>query len=38
MDQNAKFIIDAKVKRTIENLEKNNMMGYFVETENEGLE
>ncbi len=38
MDQNAKFIIDARVKRTIENLEKNNMMGYFVETENEALE
>lgn len=38
MDQNSKFIIDARVQRTIANLEKNNMNGYFVETENDALE
>lgn len=38
MDKNAKFVIDTRVKRTIENLEKNNMNGYYVETEKEALE
>ena len=38
MDLNAKFIVDARVQRTIKNLEKNNMSGYYVETEKEALE
>jgi len=38
MDQHAKFVINARVQRTIENLEKNNMNGYYVETEREALE
>lgn len=37
MDKNAMFIIDERVKRTIENLEKNNMNGYYVQTEEEAL-
>lgn len=37
MDQNTKFVIDARVKRTVDNLEKNNMMAYYVETEGEAL-
>lgn len=32
------FIIDERVKRTIENLEKNNMNGYYVQTEEEALD
>src|SRR5690606_17231988 len=38
MDQNAKFVLDARIKRTIESLEKNNMTGYYVENEKEALE
>ena len=37
MDQNVKFVVDARVKRTIENLEKNNISAYKVETEAEAL-
>ncbi len=37
MDQNANFVIMEKIKRTIENLEKNNMKGYFVEDGAEAL-
>lgn len=37
MDKNAMFVIDERVKRTIENLEKNNMNGYYVQTEEEAL-
>ncbi len=35
MDQNVAFVIQEKVKRTIENLEKNDMKGYFVQNEEE---
>lgn len=31
MDKNTDFVIVQKIKRTIENLEKNNMEGYYVE-------
>lgn len=31
------FVIDKRVKRTIENLEKNNMNGYYVQTKEEAL-
>lgn len=31
MDSNLKWILDTKVKRTMENLEKNNMEAYYVE-------
>ncbi|WP_352418996.1 lactate utilization protein [Proteiniborus sp.] len=37
MDKNAMFVIDERVKRTIKNLEKNNMNGYYVQTEEEAL-
>lgn len=37
MDKNIMFVIEERVKRTIENLEKNNMNGYFVQTEEEAL-
>lgn len=37
MDKNVMFVIEERVKRTIENLEKNNMNGYFVQTEEEAL-
>lgn len=37
MDQNVKFVVDARVQRTIENLEKNNISAYKVETEAEAL-
>lgn len=33
MDSNKKFIIEQKIKRTMENLEKNNMEAYYVEDE-----
>lgn len=33
MDENISWVTEQKVKRTIENLEKNNMEGYFVEDE-----
>lgn len=35
MDNNKLYVIEQKVNRTIENLQKNNMEGYFVEDENE---
>ncbi|KUO74092.1 MAG: hypothetical protein APF77_00660 [Clostridia bacterium BRH_c25] len=37
MDQHTKFVVDARVKRTIENLENNNISAYRVETEEETL-
>jgi L-lactate utilization protein LutB len=33
MDSNVKYVIDMRVKRTIENLEKNNMEAYYVPNE-----
>lgn len=33
MDQYAQFVLDARIKRTMENLEKNNITAYNVETE-----
>ena len=38
INQNLKFVMDTRVKRTIGNLEKNNISGYYVETEKEALE
>ncbi len=38
MDKNAKFVLEKRVERTIENLNKNNMDGYFVKDEKELLE
>lgn len=38
MDNNVKWVIEKRVKRTIENLEKNNMEGYYVEDEKELIE
>ncbi|QEK11419.1 lactate utilization protein [Crassaminicella thermophila] len=35
MDQNTTWVIEQRVKRTIENLEKNNMEAYYVKDENE---
>ncbi len=37
MDKNAMFVIEERVKRTIDSLEKNNMSGYYVQTEEEAL-
>lgn len=37
MDSNVKFVIEKRVQRTIENLKKNNMNGYFVEDEKEAI-
>lgn len=37
MDQNAQFVVDARIKRTMENLEKNNISAYRVENEEEAL-
>jgi L-lactate utilization protein LutB len=37
MDKNVKFVVDARIKRTMENLEKNNISAYRVETEAEAL-
>lgn len=34
MDKNMEWVIEKKVQRTIENLEKNNMQAYYVEDEN----
>lgn len=31
------FVVDERVKRTIKNLQKNNMNGYYVQTEEEAL-
>jgi L-lactate utilization protein LutB len=33
MDKNLKFVIEQKIKRTMENLEKNNMEAFYVEDE-----
>lgn len=38
MDQNLVFVTQKRVQKTIENLEKNNMQGYFVEDKKEALE
>ena len=38
MDKNSKFIMEARVQRTMESLAKNNMDAYYVETEKEALE
>ncbi|RBP43982.1 lactate utilization protein [Garciella nitratireducens] len=38
MDQNLAFINQKRVRKTIENLQKNNMKGYFVQDEKEALE
>lgn len=35
MDKNVEWVIQKRVKRTIENLEKNNMEGFFVNDEKE---
>lgn len=37
MDQNVKFVVDARIKRTMESLEKNNISAYRVENEEEAL-
>lgn len=37
MDKNTVFVVEKKVERTIENLEKNNMNGYFVQNNEEAL-
>ena len=37
MDVNVKFVLEKRVLRTIENLEKNNMNGYFVQKEEEAV-
>ncbi len=37
MDKNVMFVVDERVKRTIKNLQKNNMNGYYVQTEEEAL-
>lgn len=37
MDKNVKFVIEKRALRTIENLEKNNMKGYFVQNEEETI-
>lgn len=38
MDNNIKFVIEKKVERVIQNLEKNNMKGYFVTDKKEAVE
>lgn len=37
MDNNVAFVIEKKIERTINNLEKNNMSGYFVKDKNEAV-
>ena len=37
MDKNVKFVVDERIKRTVENLEKNNISAYRVENEEEAL-
>lgn len=37
MDKNVKFVVDERIKRTMENLEKNNISAYKVENEEEAL-
>ncbi|QIB27966.1 lactate utilization protein [Caloranaerobacter azorensis] len=38
MDKNVSFVIEKRVERTIQNLEKNNMHGYFVQNEKKAIE
>ncbi|RKD32445.1 lactate utilization protein [Thermohalobacter berrensis] len=38
MDKNVSFVIEKSVERTIKNLEKNNMKGYFVQNSKEAIE
>ncbi len=38
MDKNVEIVLKKKVERTISNLEKNNMKGYFAQNENEVLQ
>ncbi|SKA73275.1 Uncharacterised ACR, YkgG family COG1556 [Clostridium sp. USBA 49] len=38
MDKHLKFVEEQRIKRTMENLEKNNMEAYYVEDEKEALE
>jgi len=37
VDNNVAFVIEKKIERTINNLEKNNMSGYFVKDKNEAV-
>ncbi|KYH31673.1 hypothetical protein CLTEP_23360 [Clostridium tepidiprofundi DSM 19306] len=37
MDSNVAFVIEKRIERTINNLEKNNMNGYFVKDKNEAI-
>jgi len=37
MDKNTDFVMGKRIEKTIKNLEKNNMNGYFVEDEQEAL-
>lgn len=37
MDKNINFVIEKRVERTIQNLERNNINGYFVQTEEDAL-
>lgn len=38
MDQNLKFVLEQRIKKTMENLEKNNMKAYYAEDEKEVIE
>lgn len=38
MDKSLQLVIEKRIEKTIKNLEKNNMKGYFVENEQEALE
>lgn len=38
MDQNLKFVLEQRIKKTMENLEKNNMEAYYAEDEKEVIE
>ncbi len=38
MDNNVKFVMEKRALRTIDNLEKNNMKGYFVQNEEGAIE
>ncbi len=37
MDKNINFVIEKKIEKTIQNLERNNINGYFVQTEEDAL-
>lgn len=37
MDQNTDFVMEKRIEKTINNLEKNNMNGYFVQDEQEAI-